>query len=255
MARFLLVHGSNHGAWCWRDVLGELTRLGHTARAIDLPSVSSDPATLTDVTLDDDAQAIRAALTGPTVLVGHSAAGFAITRAAALAAAQNTTHNTAQITALVYLCAYAPHPGATVASLARAAPGHPLKGALEIDRIHRAYRFGAASLNVNLYGDCPLETRAFARDHLGWQATLAQSETTDPPPAGLPTHYVTCTQDRTIPPAQQRDMARNLPGATRHALATGHSPFFAAPGPLAALLGRIAVEGPTAALSTAPTRR
>ena len=85
MARFVLVHGSNHGAWCWRDVLPELTGLGHTADALDLPSVSPDPAALTGITLDDDANAIRAVLTGPTVLVGHSAAGYAISRAATFA--------------------------------------------------------------------------------------------------------------------------------------------------------------------------
>ena len=26
MARFLLVHGSNHGAWCWRDLLPALMK-------------------------------------------------------------------------------------------------------------------------------------------------------------------------------------------------------------------------------------
>lgn len=247
MARFLLVHGSNHGAWCWRDLIAALSALGHEAQAIDLPSVSPDPATLTDVTLEDDANAICAALTGPTVLVGHSAAGFAITRAAALAPGH--------LAALVYLCAYVPHPGATVTSLARAAPGHPLKGALEIDRTHRAYRFRDASLAANLYGDCPAETRAFARARLGWQAAGPQAEPVDPPPAEIPAHYITCTTDRTIPPAQQRDMAGKLPAATVHEIATGHSPFFAAPGALAALLDRIAGAPRTAALSTTPAVR
>ena len=39
MARFLLIHGSCHGAWCWRDLLGELANLGHDAHAIDLPAI------------------------------------------------------------------------------------------------------------------------------------------------------------------------------------------------------------------------
>lgn len=232
MAHILLVNGSNHGAWCWRDVLPALSRAGHAAEALDLPSVSHDPAALTHVTLDDDAHAITAALTGPTVLVGHSAAGFAITRAAQLAPDR--------IAALVYLCAYVPRPGATVATLARAAPGNPLQGALEIDRTHRAYRFREDALARNLYDDCPDEIRTYARQHIGWQATLAQSAAVDPPPADLPCHYVTCTRDRTIPPAQQAEMAATLPQATRHEIATGHSPFFAAPDRLAALLDAIA---------------
>ena len=37
MALFALVHGSMHGAFCWRDLVPELERLGHRAVAPDLP--------------------------------------------------------------------------------------------------------------------------------------------------------------------------------------------------------------------------
>lgn len=231
MARFLLVHGSNHGAWCWRDVLPALAAHGHDAAAIDLPSVSQDPAGLVHSTLDDDVASILAALPGPAVLVGHSAAGFAISRAAARA--------TDRIAALVYLCAYVPRHGASLSDLAREAPGQPLKAALEVDRPHRAYRFRDTALAANLYDDCP-EAVAFARPRLGWQAIGPQAEPAAPPPAELPRHYIVCTHDRTIPPAQQRAMAGTLPGVTLHEIATGHSPFFAAPETLAALLVRLA---------------
>ena len=42
MAAFLLVHGSCHGAWCWRDVIPALDGLGHSARAVDLRSLMRD---------------------------------------------------------------------------------------------------------------------------------------------------------------------------------------------------------------------
>ena len=29
MAEYLLIHGSCHGAWCWRDVIPALEALGH----------------------------------------------------------------------------------------------------------------------------------------------------------------------------------------------------------------------------------
>ena len=35
--RFVLVHGTSFGAWCWDRVIPELERLGHTAIAVDLP--------------------------------------------------------------------------------------------------------------------------------------------------------------------------------------------------------------------------
>ncbi|MGR3365166.1 MAG: alpha/beta fold hydrolase, partial [Maritimibacter harenae] len=62
MARFLLIHGSNHGAWCWRDTIPALEALGHEARAIDLPSHGDDPTPIAEVTLDGYADAVLEAL-------------------------------------------------------------------------------------------------------------------------------------------------------------------------------------------------
>jgi hypothetical protein len=56
----------------------------------------------------------------------------------------------------------------------------------------------------------------------------------------VPRSYITCADDRAIPPDFQRRMAADLAPEDRHALPTSHSPFFAAPDRLAALLDRIA---------------
>jgi pimeloyl-ACP methyl ester carboxylesterase len=79
-ARFVLVHGAFHGAWCWDRLTPELERLGHTAVAVDLPgcgdrlgekaSLASWRGALRDVIEDGD------------VLVGHSMGGFVISLAA-----------------------------------------------------------------------------------------------------------------------------------------------------------------------------
>ncbi|MEZ5867275.1 MAG: alpha/beta fold hydrolase [Defluviimonas denitrificans] len=82
MAEFLLIHGSCHGAWCWRDLIPALAALGHTARAIDLPAHGADTTPATEATLDLYADRILAAIDGPVTLVGHSAAGYPITLAA-----------------------------------------------------------------------------------------------------------------------------------------------------------------------------
>lgn len=229
MARVVLVHGAGHGGWCWRDVVPALEALGHAVGTVDLPSVAADPSGLEGRTLDDDARAILAALDRPAALVGHSAAGYAIARAAALAPAK--------VARLVYLCAYVPAPGVTITDHARAAPGRPLDGALQVDRASRAYRFNDAALAANLYDDCPAVIDE-ARDRLGWQAIGPQRATVDPP-VGIRSDYIVCSRDRTIPPAQQRAMAAGLGGASIHAFPSGHSPFFAAPAALADLLGQI----------------
>src|SRR5690606_34358860 len=84
VAHILLVHGSCHGAWCWDRVVPALARHGHAARAIDLPAHGDDRTPAGDATLDLYAGRILAAIDAPTVLVGHSAAGYPITLAAAL---------------------------------------------------------------------------------------------------------------------------------------------------------------------------
>jgi pimeloyl-ACP methyl ester carboxylesterase len=42
----LLVHGAWHGAWCWRPVIGRLSRAGVLAAAVDLPFTSFEDVIL-----------------------------------------------------------------------------------------------------------------------------------------------------------------------------------------------------------------
>jgi len=233
MARYLLVHGSGHGAWCWRDLLPRLAALGHDARALDLPGSGEDPTAPQQATLKSYGDAILASLTAPTILVGHSAGGFAITQAAET--------DPAQIARLVFLCAYVPRPGASLIDMRREAPEQPLSGALETSEDGHAYRFRDAALAANLYADCPPGTLDYARAHLGWQPIRPQSDSIafTGRSAHVPRSFILCGNDRTIPPDHQRAMAAGH-GDDVHVIATGHSPFFAAPDVLAALLDRLA---------------
>src|SRR5689334_21175592 len=86
MARFVLVHGAFHGAWCWESFTGLLEAHGHTVETFDLPGSGDDDTPVADVTLDAYAERICAALQSsedPAVLVGHSMGGVAVTHAAA----------------------------------------------------------------------------------------------------------------------------------------------------------------------------
>ena len=56
----------------------------------------------------------------------------------------------------------------------------------------------------------------------------------------VPRRYIFCTEDRAIPLAHQKQMAAGFSADETFDLATGHSPFFSAPGPLADILDRIA---------------
>ncbi len=234
MARFLLVHGSCHGAWCWRDVIPALEALGHEARAIDLPSHGGDQTPIAKVTLPLYGRTILDALDEPAILVGHSMGGYPITQAAAM--------DDAKVQRLVYLTAYMPMEGLGLGDMRKMADEQPLVEAIRPSADRLSFTFDPAQVERLFYHDCPPGTYDYAMTHLTPQAVkpqvtpvedLARAE-------ALPRDYIHCTEDRAIPPAFQREISARLPDARRHDLPASHSPFFAMPEQLAQLLSEIA---------------
>lgn len=74
MTNLLLVHGAWHGSWAWDDTIEPLREAGMRPIAIDLPGSDGDP----DVTLSDQVDALRAAISGHDrpVVVAHSHGGI-----------------------------------------------------------------------------------------------------------------------------------------------------------------------------------
>lgn len=231
MAHFLLVHGSCHGAWCWRDTLPALRALGHSAQAIDLPGAGSDPTPLAGQTLAACRDAILRAAPPGTILVGHSWGGYPITAAAQAAPDR--------FAGLIYLCAYVPEPGLSLVQMRRKAAEQPILAAVIRAEDGRSYRIDPARAPDLFYHDCPPETVLYALPRLSAQATAPQETPLIGSLPDLPRAYVRCSQDRTIPPDYQIEMTKDWPTDCLHTLATSHSPFFADPTGLAALLARI----------------
>ena len=214
MSAVLLVPGSWHGAWCWSDVLDRLTAAGVDARTIDLPS--NDGAS----GLADDADAVRAALAAiadPTVVVGHSYGGVAISEGAGDAAG------------LVYLCAFMLDVGESLLD----AMQHQLPDWIELDEqagSHLATRTGEV-----LYGDCAPDVAAAAGARLTRQSVAAIAT---PQSAAawqsVPSTYVICEQDRAVPPPAQEAMSGRA--GSVHRLSSSHSPFFSRPDDVAELV-------------------
>ncbi|MHA7849424.1 alpha/beta fold hydrolase [Roseovarius sp.] len=234
MSEIVLVHGSCHGAWCWRDLKPELAAFGHRVRAIDLPGHGQSPCPIEEVTLEAYADAILAAVDRPAIVVGHSMAGFAIA-----AAAQKAPE---KIERLVFLCAYAPRNGLSLVDMRMEAPRQPLLAAIEKTEDGLGFVFREDRIRDALYHDCPEGTVAYAAEHLCVQAIRPQAT-----PIRLGANYesvrksyIRCTQDRAIPPEYQETMTAGWPDEDVYALPLGHSPFFADPKGLAALLDRIA---------------
>jgi pimeloyl-ACP methyl ester carboxylesterase len=227
MPDLLLVHGTCHGAWCFDRLVPALAALGHSARAIDLPGRDGSPTSL-----DAYAQAILSAAAPGTVLVGHSAGGFAITAAAEA--------DPARIGGLVYLCAYLPAPGMSLADMRRAGPSQPLLPAIRKAADGQSFTIDPALAHGAFYQDCPEDIASRAISQLCPQPVMPQETPLWPRAAPrVPRHYITCSEDRTIPPAYQRRMAAGLPAHCRHELPSGHSPFLSMPDRLASLLAEI----------------
>lgn len=233
MTDFLLVHGSCHGAWCWRDVIPALEALGHSARAIDLPSHGQDPTPAAEVTLESYARAVIEAIDGKAVLVGHSMGGYPITQAAEYAPER--------VARLIYLCAYVPRPGESLADMRRSASRQPLAPAIRVAPDRVTMSFDPQMAEAVFYHDCPEGTVEYALAHLCPQPMKPQSTPLDATgrSAGIPRSYIRCDDDRAIPPEFQESLTRDWPAEDVHALPVSHSPFFAMPERLAALLDEI----------------
>jgi pimeloyl-ACP methyl ester carboxylesterase len=224
MSDILLVHGSCHGAWAWDRVIPELAALGLAARAIDLPGRNGAATTL-----EAQASAILEKLSARTVLVGHSAGGYPISLAAELADAGT-------IAGLIYVCAYIPQAGRSVADLRRAGPSQPLRAALRVAADRQSYSFVPAACADLFFHDCQGANHATARL---CAEPIAPQETALPDlvrARALPRAAILCTNDRAIPPEWQAEMANGMP---RYRLASSHSPFLSMPKLLAQTIAEL----------------
>lgn len=236
MARFLLIHGSCHGAWCWRDLIPALQALGHEVEVIDLPGNGDDRTPLSEVTLEGSARAILAASTPETIILGHSWGGYPISAAAEI--------NPQSMRGLIYLCAYVPNSGLSMVEMRKRAPRQPLMDAVQRSETGDCYTIDPSRQEQLFYHDCPPAAVEFARARLCPQATRPQSEPllTGANFARVPKAYIRCLQDQTISPEYQREMTQYWPSGAVHEMNTSHSPFFAAPQDLAELMTRIAQD-------------
>ncbi|MGH1564157.1 alpha/beta hydrolase [Mumia sp. DW29H23] len=195
----VLVHGAFADASGWADVTKKLQKKGYTvyAPANPLRSLSGDSAYI---------RAFLETIPGPVVLVGHSYGGAVITNAA--------TGN-ANVKSLVYVAAFAPDAGETVAAASELGGGH---SELLANIVTRPYP-GAGPQDADAYIN-PSSFRAlFAADLPAKEtAVMAAAQrpatfTTFLEPSGepawktIPSWYLVAENDKTIPPEAERAMA------------------------------------------------
>jgi pimeloyl-ACP methyl ester carboxylesterase len=222
MARYVLVHGSYQGAWCWHRVATALRRAGHTVGAVDLPGSGSDTTPLETVTLDDYVARIGEVLREsdePTILVGHSMGGIIITQAG--------SQHRSLVSQLVYVAAYLPEHGESLLSLTQLpeAAEDRVRDHVVIEGEPPMATLPPAVAAAAFYGQCTPEDAAWAVKQIGVQPFLPLLTPVDLDPSwNVRRRYIMTLRDRAIPPALQRLLAAR--GCDRVvSIDTDHSPF------------------------------
>lgn len=223
----VLVHGAFADSSGWDAVTGRLLDAGYPVLAFSNPL--RGPAS--------DAEYLRTFLDtveGPVVLVGHSYGGVVITNAAT---------GDPDVTALVYVAAFAPDEGESVADANLLGGGHteltdhlvirPFPGAAEgdadasIDPAHFWRLFAQ---------DVPRRTAAIMATSQR-PAAVSAIVTPSGPPAwrSIPSWYLVARQDRTIPPEAERAMAERA-GATTVEINSSHVAMISHPNDVVRLI-------------------
>lgn len=196
----VLVHGAFADASGFNDTIALLQKAGFPviAPANPLRDTAGDAAYISSV-VDT--------VPGPVILAAHSYGGVVITNAA---------RGHANVKALVYMGAFAPAEGESTLQLAGQFPGSELAPAL----IPRAYPIPGSKPGTDGYIDPAKFRTVFAAD-LPASKTRLMAATQRPGsvqglsgPSGapgwktIPSWYLIPTQDKVIPPAAQRFMAK-----------------------------------------------
>jgi len=219
----VLVHGAFADGAGWEAVANILEKDGYTVSVVQPPETSyAEDQKYTRAAID--------AMGGPVVLVGHSYGGSIITEAG----------NDPNVSALVYIAAFALDEGESCASIEQAVPqaSKAFKpdgdGNWWIEQEHFAADFAAdippAESHFMAISQVPISTDAFTH------------QVTSPAWKTKPTFYMVATEDRSINPDQERMMAKRANARTVEVRAS-HVAYMSHPIETARLIEEAAAAG------------
>ena len=217
-AAVVLVHGGFVDGSGWEGVYTILRNNGYDVSIVQNPTLS----------LFDDVAATRrivARQQAPVILVGHSYGGVVITEAG----------NDPKVAGLVYIAAFAPDEGESVAALIKdPPPGAPVPpilppqdGFLFLDRAKFAASFAA---------DVDKAKAEFMADsQVPWGVEALSGSINVPAWKSKPSWYLIATDDRMIPPPAQQFMSKRA-RSTVVEVKGSHSVYVSNPQEVAALI-------------------
>ena len=214
----VLVHGGFVDGSGWESVYRLLRNDGYNVSIVQNPTIS----------LADDVAVTRRTIanqSGPVILVGHSYGGVVITEAG----------TDAQVAGLVYIAAFAPDHGESVATLIKDPPPNtpvppilpPQEGFLFLDKSKFADSFA---------GDVEKEKAEFMADsQVPWGLKALEGTITQPAWKSKSSWYLVATDDKMIPPPAQRFMSKRA-GSTVVEAAGSHAIYVSQPEAVAKLI-------------------
>jgi pimeloyl-ACP methyl ester carboxylesterase len=218
----VLVHGGFVDGSGWEGVYNILKKDGYDVAIVQNPTTS----------LADDVAFTRrvvAAQPGKSLLVGHSYGGAVITEAG----------TDPKVAGLVYVAAFAPDKGESVASLIKnPPPGAPVPpilppqdGFLMLDQAKFAASFAA---------DVSEPKASFmAASQVPWGVDALGGEVTEPAWKSRPSWYLVASDDKMIPPPAQRQMAQRA-GSIVSEVPGSHAVYVSQPQAVALLIEQAA---------------
>ena len=221
-AAVVLVHGGFVDGSGWEDVYKILKKDGYKVSIVQNPTASL---------LDDVAvtKRILARQEKPVILVGHSYGGAVITEAG----------NDPRVAGLVYITAFAPDKGESVATLIKDPPAGapippilpPQDGYLLLDAEKFAASFAA---------DVAPDKAAFMADsQVPWGLAALNGMITEPAWKKKPSWYLIATDDKMIPPPAQHFMSKRA-GSTVVEVKGSHAVYVSNPQAVVALIEKAA---------------
>ncbi len=214
----VLVHGGFVDGGGWERLYRLLRKDGYPVSVVQNPTLS----------LAGDVAATKLVLAAqdrPVVLVGHSYGGVVITEAG----------TDPKVAALCYIAAFAPDRGESVASLIKdPPPGAPVppilppqNGYLLLDK---------TKFHASFAADVDADRAAFLADsQVPWGLEALGGTISEPAWKTKPSWYLVASEDRMIPPAAQRLMAKRA-GATVVEARGSHAIYESQPSAVAALI-------------------
>lgn len=227
--RFLFLHGSWHGAWCWHKVLPRIEAAGHAAVAIDLPGRgrANRPAAL--VSLESMVRGAEAALSRsePTCVVVHSRNGIVASSLAERAPDR--------IARTIYLASFMLPSGKRVLDYLPDR-NSALSDKVEVNRMRMTDWLSPKAYVKALYADCSAEDVALARALLlpePVRPALTRLKLTDKGYGRVPRAYIRLTEDYAVSLALQDRFLSETRVDRVESIAASHSAYFSKPEQLA----------------------